>query len=276
MLLGHIWVDFSDMESMKKVFPGRRSILTSIGFGGGLLTVAGITGAAAASFDESETPPSGPAIGSSTPVGHQVGVVWSVDTTAKRIALTFDDGPRPQWTPLALDVLADAKVPATFFMVGKRLRDHAEVIKNRMGPHEIGNHTWAHDDLSALGFADAHRTIERTHQIIKKVTGRTPTLLRPPWGKLGGTTLRVAAELEYDIILWSLLIQDRRLAHRPEELVRKTVQRAAPGMIVLGHDVGAPSRHVAIQQLPRIIRGLRDRGFEFVTVSELRRTVPRT
>lgn len=250
--------------------------MTSIGLGGGLLTVAGITGTAAASFEESETPPSGPAVGSATPAGRQVGVVWAVDTTAKKIALTFDDGPKPQWTPLALDVLADAKVPATFFMVGKHLRDHAEVIKGRMGPHEIGNHTWRHDDLSALGFEDARRTIERTHQIIEKVTGRTPTLLRPPWGKLGGTTLRVAAELDYDIILWSLLIQDRRLAHRPDELVRRTIQHAAPGMIVLGHDVGAPSRHVAMLQLPHIIRGLRDRGFDFVTVSELRQTVHRT
>jgi peptidoglycan/xylan/chitin deacetylase (PgdA/CDA1 family) len=250
--------------------------LTSIGLGGGLLTIAGITGTAAASFEESETPPSGPAVGSATPAGRQVGVVWSVETTAKKIALTFDDGPGPQWTSLALDALADAKVPATFFMVGKHLRDHADVIKGRMGPHEIGNHTWGHDDLSALGFQDARRTIERTHEIIKEVTGRTSTLLRPPWGRLGGTTLRVAAEMEYDIILWSLLIQDLHLAHRPDEMVRRVAQRAAPGMIVLGHDVGAPSRHVAIQQLPRIIRGLRDRGFEFVTVSELRQTAHRT
>jgi peptidoglycan/xylan/chitin deacetylase (PgdA/CDA1 family) len=209
-------------------------------------------------------------------VGRQVGVVWSVDTAAKKIALTFDDGPKPKWTSLALDALAAAKVPATFFVVGKHLRDHADVIKGRMGPHEIGNHTWGHDDLSTLGFKDAHRTIERNHELITKVTGRAPTLLRPPWGKLGGTTLRVAAEMEYDIILWSLLIQDRRLAHHPEEFVKRTVERAAPGMIVLGHDVGSRSRHVAMQHLPRIIRGLRDRGFEFVTVSELRQTAPRT
>jgi peptidoglycan-N-acetylglucosamine deacetylase len=261
------------MGDIKKELHGRRSILASLGVGGGLLTVAGITGTAAASFEETE---SGRAIGSSAPAGRQVDVVWSVDTAAKKIALTFDDGPKPRWTPLALDALAAAQVPATFFMVGTHLRDHGDVIKGRMGPHEIGNHTWDHDDLSTLGFEGAHRTIERTHELMKKVTGRVPTLLRPPWGRLGGTTLRVAAEMGYDIILWSLLIQDRRLSHRPDEFVRRTVERAAPGMIVLGHDVGSRSRHVAMQRLPHIIRGLRDRGFEFVTVSELRQTVHRT
>ncbi|MEO5876857.1 MAG: polysaccharide deacetylase family protein, partial [Streptosporangiaceae bacterium] len=187
----------------------------------------------------------------------------------------FDDGPKPRWTSLALDALAEAKAPATFFVVGEQLRDHADVIKGRMGPHEIGNHTWSHDDLSLLGFDQARRSIGRAHETIEQVTGRTPTLLRPPWGRLGGTTLRAAAELDYDVALWSLLIQDRRYSHEPDEIATRVIQQARPGMIVLGHDIGAPSRHVAIQQLPRIIRGLRDRGLEFVTVSELRQSAPR-
>ncbi|MFD0686346.1 polysaccharide deacetylase family protein [Actinomadura fibrosa] len=252
--------------------PGRRRVLKGLGLAaGGLLAGgAGVAGEQEWQRQDPPTPASAASVDSWQQPGRQVDVVWAVDTDRRLVALTFDDGPMQRWTPQALDALEAEKVPATFFVVGERLVRNARLVHGRLGRHEIGNHTWRHDDLSRLSHAHAYRSIHRTHAAIKAVTGREATLLRPPWGRLGGTTLQVAAEHGYDIALWSLLVQDRRLRGSPGELVDAVVDNARPGTILLAHDVGAPSRKVAVQQLPAMIRGLRGRGFEFVTVSELR------
>ncbi|MFC6883114.1 polysaccharide deacetylase family protein [Actinomadura yumaensis] len=251
---------------------GRRKVIKRIGLAaGGLL--AGGAGVVAQQAWERQVPPT-PASASSVdswqPPEHQVDVVWAVDTDRRLVALTFDDGPMEHWTPQALDALEEAKVPATFFVVGSRMRRNAGLVRGRLDRHEIGNHTWRHDDLSTMSHRDAYRSIHRTHLAIREVTGKEARLLRPPWGRVGGTTLHVAGEHGYDLALWSLLVQDRKLHKRPEAMVEAIVDNARPGTIVLAHDVGAPSRETAVRELPAMIRGLRGKGFEFVTVSQLR------
>ncbi|GAA2147387.1 polysaccharide deacetylase family protein [Actinomadura napierensis] len=260
-------------EDRRPARPGRRNVVRGIGLAAGGLLAAGAGFATEQAWrrDDPPTPASAASVDSWQPPDRQVDVVWSVDTRRRLVALTFDDGPMAKWTPQALDALDEAKVPATFFMVGSRLVRNARLVEGRLGRHEIGNHTWKHDDLSKLSLAHAYRSIHRTHEAIQQVTGRTPRLLRPPWGRLGGTTLHVAAQHGYDIALWSLLVQDLRLGREPSEMVSAVVDNARPGTIVLAHDVGAPSREAAIERLPAMIRGLRGRGFDFVTVSQLRR-----
>ncbi|TDD79713.1 polysaccharide deacetylase family protein [Actinomadura rubrisoli] len=252
--------------------PGRRRIVKGLGIAaGGLLAGgAGFVGEQAWQEKDPPTPASAASVDSWQPPGRQVDVLWAVDTAQRLVALTFDDGPMERWTPQALDTLDAEKVTATFFVVGSRLVRNARLVHDRLGRHEVGNHTWKHDDLSKMSHANAYRSIHRTHTAIKEITGREATLLRPPWGRLGGTTLHVAAEHGYDLALWSLLVQDRRYGDDPAGLVEAVVDNTRPGTIVLAHDVGAPSRKVAVQQLPAIIRGLRAKGFEFVTVSQLR------
>ncbi|WP_329520387.1 polysaccharide deacetylase family protein [Spirillospora sp. NBC_01491] len=259
--------------------PGRRKVIKRIGLATGGLLAGGAAGMAAEQAwleRDPPTPASAASVESWEPPGRQVDVVWAVDTTRRLIALTFDDGPMERWTPRALDALDEAGVPGTFFVLGSRLARNAGLVRGRLARHEIGNHTWKHDDLSRMSHRDAYRSIHRTHTVIKEVTGTEATLLRPPWGRLGGTTLHVAAEHGYDLVLWSLLVQDRRLGDRPAEMVDAVVGNARPGTIVLAHDVGAPSREEAVRQLPAMIRGLRRRGFEFVTVSQLRRAATGT
>ncbi|WP_194293622.1 polysaccharide deacetylase family protein [Actinomadura macrotermitis] len=221
-------------------------------------------------FGEDGTPASAASVDSWMAPERQVDIIWSVNTAERLVALTFDDGPLPRWTPLALDALEEARVRATFFVVGSRLERHAAGLGARLARHELGNHTWGHDDLSRLGRTAGYRTVHRTHVAITRLTGKEPRLLRPPWGRLGGTTVHVAAQHGYDIALWSLLVQDSRLARDPRALVEGVVDNARPGTVLLAHDVGRPSRLEAIRRLPEMIAGLRRRGFEFVTVSELR------
>ncbi|MFB9236770.1 polysaccharide deacetylase family protein [Plantactinospora siamensis] len=199
----------------------------------------------------------------------EVPVVWHVSTTEPLVALTFDDGPGPRWTPMVLDILDRAAAPATFMMVGERLTRYADLLRGRLGRHEVGNHTWAHRDLAELDEAGVRDQLERADEAIRRLLGRTPTLMRPPWGHLGGSTLTVADEFGYDVVMWSQQMREEMFQHDPPAQVTDIVDNARRGSIVLAHDVGADTRLVALRQLGAMIDGLRGRGFRLVTVSEL-------
>ncbi|MBM0276895.1 polysaccharide deacetylase family protein [Micromonospora tarensis] len=196
-------------------------------------------------------------------------VVWSGPATGRLVALTFDDGPAPQWTPMVLDTLARHRVPATFFMVGEQVRRHAEVVQGRLTGHEVGNHSWQHRDLAELDAVEAYDDLRRSHDAIAEVTGRSPLLFRPPYGHLGGAVLHGATRLDYRLVLWSLQMVEREFPDDPAGHAQRIVARVRPGTIVLGHDVGARRRLVALRGLPDMINGLRSRGYTFVTVSTL-------
>jgi peptidoglycan/xylan/chitin deacetylase (PgdA/CDA1 family) len=111
--------------------------------------------------------------------------------------------------------------------------------------------------------------ITRAHDTIHRVTGRSPTLLRPPYGHLGGSTVLAADSLHYDIVLWSQQMREKRFRNDPQAQVRDIVDNVGPGSIVLAHDVGHARRLVALRGLGQMFAGLKARGFRFVTVSEL-------
>ncbi|WP_041833645.1 polysaccharide deacetylase family protein [Actinoplanes sp. N902-109] len=198
-----------------------------------------------------------------------VTVRYHTETTDPVVALTFDDGPGPRWTPQVLDTLAAAGVPATFFMVGRNLREHAGLVRDRLAGHEVGNHSWSHTDLATLDLAGVTTELRRTHDLIGEVTGRVPTLLRPPYGHLGGSTLLAADSMGYDVILWSQQMHERQFPGDPAGQARAIVEAARPGDIILAHDVGDDRRLVALRGLAAMAEGLRARGFRFATVSEL-------
>ncbi|GAA4635528.1 hypothetical protein GCM10023196_081380 [Actinoallomurus vinaceus] len=253
---------------------GRRALLRALTVGGASAVAGVAMGAAIDSADASEripaSAPGTPRGAHWRPAAGHVDVIWAVNTQQKLVALTFDDGPLPNYTPLVHDALDDAKIPATFFLVGKRVEQHAGLLHGRMDRHEVGNHTWAHTNLSNLSLNTAYRSVKRAHDMIVRVTGKEPRLLRPPWGQLGGTTLQVAGRLGYDVALWSLLITDRSHPHDPNGLIDFVADSAVPGSIILGHDAGGgPSRLTLARALPEMIKRLRKKGFEFVTVSQL-------
>jgi peptidoglycan-N-acetylglucosamine deacetylase len=185
------------------------------------------------------------------------------------VALTFDDGPKPDWTPRVLDALDRLDAPATFFVVGENLRRHADLVKGRYARHEVGNHTWQHKDLAQRDEKAVREQLERCHEAIHDVTGQTAKLVRPPWGHLAGTTLTVADAMDYDVVMWSYRMPEDKYRKHPESIVDDVVRCARPGAIMLAHDTGPADRLICIDNLEAIIKGLRSRGLKLVTVSEL-------
>ena len=196
-------------------------------------------------------------------------VIWSGPATRRRVALTFDDGPMPDWTPRVLEALARHDAPATFFLKGANVRAHGAIHRDSVGRHELGNHTWDHPDLARLDHAACTEQLRRTTAEIAHVYGVRPTLFRPPYGHLAGSSLLAASEQGLTTVLWSAQMRENLYVDHPEGIsgyIRSVVQ---PGSVVLAHDTGPQDRLVTIDHLDAIITGLRADGYELVTVSEL-------
>jgi len=248
----------------------RRGVL-----GGALLAAAGAAAASAAPhlFGWDRPPVRGGYAAAADALevvaGANVTVRYYVATAEPVVAFTFDDGPGPNWTPMVLDALAAAQVPATFFMVGRHLEEHADLVRDRLAGHEVGNHSWSHADLATLDLAGVNAELTRTHRLIQQVTGKAPRLLRPPFGHLGGSTLLAADALGYDVVLWSQEMHERRFGSRPGDQVTDIVNSVRPGSIILAHDIGHDQRLVTLRHLGEMFDGIKARGFRFATVSDL-------
>ena len=195
---------------------------------------------------------------------------------SRTVALTFDDGPGP-WTPAVLDILRQAQVQATFFVVGKSVAAEPEMLRRVLADgHALGNHTWSHKIPSAASGWNRPtltREIERTSQAILDAVGRKPCLFRPPGGVAkGADTVSHAAHLS--VILWS--VDTRDWANRPAGVVdfaRVIRKRATAGLaeehpVILMHD-GGGDRAATVAALPGIIEDYRAHGYRFVTLGKI-------
>lgn len=186
----------------------------------------------------------------------------------KLIALTFDDGPHPKETNEILDVLNKYKVKATFFVVGKHCNWYSKpLIRAAKEGHEIGNHTFNHPDISNLSSNDIKEEIRLCEDAISKLTGKKPTLFRPPFGSYNQSELgEIAKECGYKIVLWNTV--DARDWKNPPPLQTSDIitNKAQNGDIILLHDYGTEN---TVKALDVIIPTMMDKGYKFVTVSEL-------
>jgi peptidoglycan/xylan/chitin deacetylase (PgdA/CDA1 family) len=234
--------------------------------------VAGIGGKSALDRAPTEQNTAGPER-QPTVIGSERGYVtvsWSVEMDQKLVALTFDDGPVPEYTPLVLDALHDANISATFFFVGQRLEAHAGLVRGRLNRHEVGNHTWSHKDLGSLSFDAAYAEIERGHESIVRILGREPRLFRPPSGHLSDLALRAADRFRYEIVLWSQGVTEADFQTRPDSVVPFITDNIVPGAIFLAHDAVADGiQPVFLRRIGAVVADLRQKGYQFVTVSEL-------
>ncbi|MGS2640860.1 polysaccharide deacetylase family protein [Streptosporangium sp. LJ11] len=180
------------------------------------------------------------------------------------VALTFDDGPGAYTEPL-LDILAGYRARATFFVVGRMAFGDGESTLRRMVAegHELGNHTWDHPQLPLLSQAAIREELGRTQWLVKRATGVTMILMRPPYGL---TDSRVAAEsrqLGLAQILWDVDTLDWR--DQDPSVVARRATEAGPGSIVLMHD----THRSTVQAVPLLLDEFAARGYRFVTLSEL-------
>lgn len=195
-------------------------------------------------------------------------VLWRANTTHKVMALTFDDGPGPTLTSPLLDVLAENKVRATFSLVGRRAHLRKDLVRRQMRQgHELANHTWSHQDLSQIGPAAQQRELESTDQILYDLTGRKPAVIRPPYGRINGDLLAYAARNAQQIVLWDMRFHES--LYDSAGNAQYVMDHLRPGSILLGHDAGSRNRYVGTQAVPAIIRMAKDRGYEFLTASEM-------
>lgn len=195
----------------------------------------------------------------------------------KVIALTFDDGPDPTYTPQVLDVLAEKNVKATFFIVGSAGTINQSLVRRiyKEG-HDLGNHTFSHVNSNDVSKEQLTLELNATQRLLEAVTGARTRLFRPPYAQDiepqtidGASALSLAAELGYITIGMNIDPKDY-LRSLPRQIVESVVTSAenGEGKVVLLHDAGG-SRSVTVKALPALIDALRARGYTFVTTHEL-------
>jgi peptidoglycan-N-acetylglucosamine deacetylase len=190
----------------------------------------------------------------------------SVHVDGPYIAMTFDDGPSAALTPKLLDLLAAHHIKATFFVIGENVAEHPEIVARaaREG-HEIASHSWSHPNLGKMSQEGVRSQLQRTDDAIKNAIGKSPTLMRPPYGSITEREKRwIHDEFGYDIILWDVDPLDWK---RPGPAVvrNRILKETRPGSIVLSHDIHPGT----IEAMPATFDELEAKGFKFVTVSEL-------
>lgn len=188
-----------------------------------------------------------------------------LDPNGKYVALTFDDGPCSKVTPKILETLQEFDAVATFFMLGSQVEYYPALARKVAdNGHEIANHTQNHKDLTMLHPSVIRQEIAISSQKIYEATGRVPHLVRPPYGAYNETVIQIAGENQESIILWSVDSLDWK-SRNAKAVNDKILNSITPGSIVLMHDIH-PSTADA---LPELLSILKEKGYEFVTVSQL-------
>jgi len=193
---------------------------------------------------------------------------FSIKTSEKIVAITFDDGPHGTNTPRLLDMLKKRNIKATFYVVGN-------MIKNNYGPevmrrivaegHEVGNHTVTHATLSKLSDSALRKELQDAHDMILDITGVAPRTMRPPGGAIRNDQKKLMLEeFGYPTIMWSVDPEDWK---RPgaSAVTSRLVNGARPGAILLVHDLHAPT----VDAMPSTLDQLLAQGYRFVTITEL-------
>jgi peptidoglycan/xylan/chitin deacetylase (PgdA/CDA1 family) len=197
---------------------------------------------------------------------------WRAVTDEPKIAITFDDGPHATSTPQILDLLDKFKVTATFFLVGKHLEKHPEIARKMVGSgHEIGNHTFSHSLLYVSTKNRIRDEIRRTDTLLRNIDGAEPKYFRPPAGFFTKQVLDIAEQLGYKTVVGDVYPRDPHLPGK-EKIVDRVLQRTVAGSIIILHDGGNTQRvdrSQTLEALSEIIPGLKNKGFEFLTLSEL-------
>ena len=195
---------------------------------------------------------------------------WRMDKHVKAVYLTFDDGPIPEITPWVLDLLDKYNIKATFFLVGNYLETQPELVCRMVEEgHTVGNHTYSHPDMSAIADAESFRQeLEKNEALYREVTGQEmPKLYRPPQGKFCESNLRMAQQLGYRTVFWSLAYVDWYQNDQPtdEQAYDKLLPRIHPGAVVLLHSTSQTNARI----LDDLLTKWEDMGYSFGTLDEL-------
>lgn len=196
---------------------------------------------------------------------------YYVDPSGEKVIyLTFDAGFENGLTESILNTLEEKQVPAAFFLVGTYIRDHADLVTKMLADgHIVANHTMSHPDMSAISDrASFQKELAQTEEEYQKVTGQNmPKFYRPPRGKYSEENIKMAKELGYKTIFWSLAYMDWDQKKQPtkEAAFSKLIPRIHPGAIVLLHSTSKTNAEI----LGELIDKYKEMGYTFKSLNEL-------
>lgn len=203
--------------------------------------------------------------------GHNVPgkLYWAGSAQDKQAALTFDDGPDATWTPQILEILREKHVKATFFVIGSQAQKYPEMLRQLYSDgHTIGNHTQNHLNLVKLDPPKIDEEIEQSSFIIREIIGKTPRLIRPPYGFHNTAVDNAVYGKGGIIVLWSLDTKDW-MGPDAKTIKASILPKMQNGYIILQHDGENPKLTGSVQVLPDIIDDLKAKGYSFVTIDKL-------
>ena len=196
-------------------------------------------------------------------------VCYGAHTNDRVVALTFDDGPDPRFTPQVLRILRQYNVHATFFLVGRQVRKCPRLAAAVVAEgHVIGNHTFTHPYLERKNRREVAQELQACDASLKSAVHLRTHLFRPPRGNWNPTIFREALKDGEHIILWTVAVEHHD-APTPRAMADRALGLIRPGGILLMHDGATRSRQTTVEALPLLLDGLKKRGYRCVTVPDL-------
>ena len=211
-----------------------------------------------------------------TAFAHSAETIWS-GKNLKAVALTFDDGPHPEFTAKLLDILDRYHAKATFFVIGRHVKSFPDLVfRMQQAGHDVANHSYLHERMNRMKLSQAIEEIEKTNFEIKNVTGKEVHYFRAPGGRYSANVYQAALKTHMQVINWSVNAGDyqNELVYSGEktpfnqsaqEILKHLSRTIKGGDIVLMHN-GAPQ---TLEALPQLIEMLQKKGLKLVTVSEI-------
>ena len=185
------------------------------------------------------------------------------------VALTFDDGPDPVFTPQILDKLKKYNTKATFFLLGTSIEKHPDLVKRIAAEgHIIGNHTYSHPNLTQISDEEYHDQIKKTDKLIQDLVGYKPRFFRPTYGAINENQVQWATEKGMMVVQWSIDTLDWK-GLSAEIITQTVIADILPGSIILQHNAPGVPLQGSVDALDQIIPQIQGMGARFVTLPEM-------
>jgi peptidoglycan-N-acetylglucosamine deacetylase len=192
--------------------------------------------------------------------------VWRIETSEKKIYLTFDDGPIPEVTEWVLEQLDSYNAKATFFVVGENVTKNALVFEKILAAgHAVGNHTYNHIKGWKIDNIEYFDNFLKCQATIEKHTYESKKLFRPPYGQLKRIQANEILKT-HEVVMWSVLTKDYDRNMKPEKCLQRAIRLTTPGAIVLFHD-SLKARENLFYVLPRFLEFFAKKGYEFAAIN---------
>ena len=196
--------------------------------------------------------------------------IRGVPVPDKVVALTFDDGPSPRYTPMVLDILRHDGAHATFFVIGQEAVRHGALVRaEARAGMEVANHGMHHMILRGRTESEVESEANEAADVIRQLTGRRPALYRLPQGVGDPAAMAALGRLGYIVINWSVDTRDY-IRQTPDALVARAMRQVAPGRIIIFHD-GGGDRSASVEAVRMLLPRLKAEGYTVTTVSDLLR-----